>query len=39
MYKGAIEAESIAQAIAFAIEQPANVAVNEMIIRPTHQER
>lgn len=39
MYKGAIEADSIARAIAFAIEQPADVAVNEMIIRPTHQER
>ncbi|PZE19541.1 SDR family oxidoreductase [Paenibacillus xerothermodurans] len=39
MYKGAIEAEAIARAIAFAIEQPADVAVNEMLIRPTHQER
>ena len=37
-YKGAIEVESIARAIAFAIEEPAGVAVNEMIIRPVHQE-
>lgn len=39
IYKGAIDAESIARAIAFAIEQPSDVAINEMIIRPTHQER
>lgn len=39
IYKGAIDAQSIARAIAFAIEQPSDVAVNEMIIRPTHQER
>jgi NADP-dependent 3-hydroxy acid dehydrogenase YdfG len=39
IYKGAIEADSIARAIAFAIEQPSDVALNEMIIRPTHQER
>jgi NADP-dependent 3-hydroxy acid dehydrogenase YdfG len=38
VYKGAIESESIARAIAFAIEQPSDVAINEMIIRPTHQE-
>lgn len=37
-YKVAISAESIAHAIAFAIEQPADVAINEMIIRPTMQE-
>ena len=35
----AIDAESIARAIAFAIEQPSDVAINEMIIRPTSQER
>lgn len=35
----AIDAESIAHAISFAIEQPSNVAINEMIIRPTSQER
>jgi NADP-dependent 3-hydroxy acid dehydrogenase YdfG len=39
IYKGAIEADSIARAIAFAIEQPSDVAINEMIIRPTRQER
>jgi len=38
IYKGAIDAESIARAIAFAIEQPSDVAINEMIIRPTRQE-
>ncbi|MBU8917334.1 hypothetical protein BGM25_14960 [Bacillus sp. FJAT-29953] len=35
IYEGAIDAESIARAITFAIEQPENVAINEMIIRPT----
>jgi NADP-dependent 3-hydroxy acid dehydrogenase YdfG len=35
--KVAIDAESIARAIAFAIEQPSDVAINEMIIRPTVQ--
>ena len=36
--KIAIEPASIARAIAFAIEQPSDVAINEMIIRPTVQE-
>lgn len=36
-YKTAIDADSIARAIAFAIEQPSDVAINEMIIRPTVQ--
>lgn len=36
--KIAIEPSNIARAIAFAIEQPADVAINEMIIRPTIQE-
>lgn len=39
MYEDAIEADSIARAITFAIEQPSDVAINEMIIRPTIQER
>jgi NADP-dependent 3-hydroxy acid dehydrogenase YdfG len=39
IYEGAIDAESIARAIAFSIEQPSDVAINEMIIRPTSQER
>jgi len=33
-----IEPASIARAIAFAIEQPSDVAINEMIVRPTVQE-
>jgi NADP-dependent 3-hydroxy acid dehydrogenase YdfG len=32
-----IEPEAIARAIAFAIEQPADVAVNEIVVRPTAQ--
>jgi len=38
LYKDAIDADAIARAIEFAIEQPGNVDVNEMIIRPTSQE-
>lgn len=34
----AIDADAIARAIAYAIEQPGDVDVNEMIIRPTRQE-
>jgi NADP-dependent 3-hydroxy acid dehydrogenase YdfG len=34
----AIPAESIAQAIAYAIEQPAEVEVDEIVIRPTAQD-
>lgn len=34
----AIDPDAIARAITFAIEQPADVDVNEMIIRPTKQE-
>jgi NADP-dependent 3-hydroxy acid dehydrogenase YdfG len=33
----AIPPDAIARAIAFAIEQPANVDVNEIIARPTAQ--
>ena len=29
--------EEIAQAVAFVIDTPANMAVNEMVIRPTGQ--
>lgn len=38
LYKIAIEPDAIARAIAFAIEQPGDVNINEMIIRPTQQE-
>jgi NADP-dependent 3-hydroxy acid dehydrogenase YdfG len=37
-YKVAIPAERIARAIAYTIEEPSDVAINEMIIRPTIQE-
>lgn len=36
-YKQAIPAVSVTRAIAFAIEQPDDVDVNEIVIRPTHQ--
>ncbi|CAM3582847.1 SDR family oxidoreductase [Paenibacillus lupini] len=36
-YQVAIDADGIARAIAFAIEQPSDIAINEMIIRPTVQ--
>jgi NADP-dependent 3-hydroxy acid dehydrogenase YdfG len=38
VYDIAIDADAIARAIAYAIEQPGDVDVNEMIIRPTKQE-
>jgi NADP-dependent 3-hydroxy acid dehydrogenase YdfG len=34
----AIPADSIARAIAYAIEQPAEVEVDEIVIRPTAQD-
>src|SRR5438552_15393697 len=34
----AIPAESVAKAIAYAIEQPADVEIDEIVIRPTAQE-
>ncbi|MBO9567066.1 MAG: SDR family oxidoreductase [Niastella sp.] len=37
-YKQAIPADTIARAIAFAIEQPTDVDINEIIVRPTAQE-
>jgi len=37
-YKIAIPAASVARAIAFAIEQPADVDINEIVIRPTVQD-
>jgi NADP-dependent 3-hydroxy acid dehydrogenase YdfG len=38
LYKIAIPVESIARAVAYAIEQPAEVDINEIVIRPTAQE-
>jgi NADP-dependent 3-hydroxy acid dehydrogenase YdfG len=37
-YKQAIPASSIARAIAFAVQQPADVDVNVIVIRPTRQQ-
>lgn len=37
-YKIAISADSVARAIAYAIEQPAEVDINEIVLRPTVQE-
>jgi NADP-dependent 3-hydroxy acid dehydrogenase YdfG len=37
-YAIAIDADAIARAIAYAIEQPGDFDVNEIIIRPTRQE-
>ncbi|MBV7538343.1 SDR family oxidoreductase [Duganella sp. sic0402] len=37
-YQSAIPAESVARAIAYAIEQPADVDINEIVLRPTVQE-
>ncbi|MNP77647.1 hypothetical protein D3C76_1751150 [compost metagenome] len=37
-YKMAIPADSVARAIAYAIEQPADVDINEIVLRPTAQD-
>lgn len=37
-YKMAISADSVARAIAYAIEQPAEVDISEVVLRPTVQE-
>ncbi len=37
-YQIAIPADSVARAIAYAIEQPADVDINEIVLRPTVQE-
>lgn len=37
-YKQAIPADSVARAIAYAVEQPADVDINEIVLRPTVQE-
>ena len=38
LYAIAIDADVIARAIAYAIEQPGDFDVNEIVIRPTGQE-
>jgi len=37
-YKMAVPADSLARAIAYAIEQPADVEIDEVVIRPTAQD-
>jgi NADP-dependent 3-hydroxy acid dehydrogenase YdfG len=37
IYKNAISPSAVARAIAFAIEQPADVTINEIVVRPTAQ--
>lgn len=37
-YRLAIPADSLARAIAYAIEQPADVDINQVVLRPTIQE-
>jgi NADP-dependent 3-hydroxy acid dehydrogenase YdfG len=37
-YKMAIPASAVARAIAYAIEQPADVDINEIVLRPTAQD-
>ena len=38
IYEGAIPADSFARVIAFAMSQPEDVDVNEILLRPTWQE-
>lgn len=38
VYKDAISATAFAKAVTYAIEQPSDVDINELIIRPTVQE-
>lgn len=38
IYKNAISTSAVSAAIAFAIEQPENVDINEIVLRPTAQE-
>jgi len=37
-YRQAIPSDSVARAIAYAIEQPDDVDINEIVLRPTVQE-
>jgi len=38
LYKIAIPAESVARAVLYAIEQPADVEIDEVVLRPTAQD-
>jgi len=38
IYKAAIAPSSVARAIAYAIEQPADVDINEIVLRPTAED-
>jgi NADP-dependent 3-hydroxy acid dehydrogenase YdfG len=38
IYKVAIQPEAVAQAILYALEQPQEVDINEILLRPTAQE-
>ena len=38
LYKIAIPADAIARAVAYAIEQPTEVEIDEIVIRPTAQD-
>ncbi len=38
LYEGAINPEAIARAILYAVEQPEDVDINEVVIRPTQQD-
>ena len=38
LYGSAIDSEAIARAILYAVEQPEEVDINEIVIRPTQQE-
>jgi NADP-dependent 3-hydroxy acid dehydrogenase YdfG len=38
LYKMAIPANSIARAIAYAIQQPGDVEIDEVVVRPTAQD-
>jgi NADP-dependent 3-hydroxy acid dehydrogenase YdfG len=37
LYDAAIDADAVARAIVFAIEQPKDVGINDIILRPTAQ--
>ncbi len=39
LYEDAIQSEDIARAIRYAVEEPASVSINEILVRPTAQDR